>query len=399
MKMYQQITLRAFFGLSVVGLLTGCTIFPEAKDAMSKSSTDYNFVVEKAQNEMLLLNIVRASKRRPMYFTSFSTLRGSMSYDIQTGNISIPFGGGSDDKYSIAPSLRYSTNPFFDLTVQDSKEFTCGIMTPVSMETIEYYFKQGWPPYLLLHLFIERIEIKGGDGKPKKEIDNDPEDPNFKEFQDIIQTKKWEIVEASEVNLPRIPIGEIDVNEASKLQTLVEAQKAGLEIKPSKKGNKKEVFSSHIEYVFQGTDLNDSNKVEILRTEFPSKSMAYRRSPEAILYYLGEILRVENRKRDPTDPKTYPYTTKIKNDQCSSGKHPDANLFYASIARADYKAPCVSVDYEGVRYVIPQDPGYNDGCCADRSMSVLTLVSQLIGLQREIKEAPVTGVVSVIGGR
>ena len=389
MKMNQQIILRAFFGLSVAGLLNGCTI---PRYNMATSTTEYNLVVEKAQNEMLLLNIVRASKRRPMYFTSFSKLTGSMSYEFQTGGISIPFGKigtGLNGSYSIAPSVRYSNNPLFDLAVQDSKEFTNGIMMPVPMSIIEYYYKQGWSPYMLLHLFIERIEIKDEEGNLLEEFDNDPEDrKKFDEFQKEIQTKKWDIVEAEEAKVPRIPIGEVDANEASKLQTLVEAQKAGLKISPRSKGNKKEVFSSHIEYVFKGTDPNKPKAPEILTTESKSLRMAYRRSPEAILYYLGEILRVENRKTDSHIPK-------IKNSKHIS--HP-AKLFYARITTVKDTAP-VSVDYERVRYVIPQDPDYNDGCCADRSMSVLTLVSQLIGLQREIKEAPTTGVVSVIGGR
>src|SRR5512147_3101575 len=115
------IILRAVIVLCSMGffvLSTGCAVFP--KDKMIGSSTDYNVVIEKAQNDMILMNIVRASKRYPMYFTNFKQLRGSMSYNFSTGGITAPFGKfglgapGEATSYSIAPSISYSTNPSFD---------------------------------------------------------------------------------------------------------------------------------------------------------------------------------------------------------------------------------------------------------------------------------------------
>src|SRR6185369_1884388 len=128
MKIIRQILWKVCLAIGLAGFLAGCSMLP--KEKISSSTTDYNLVVEKVQNEMLLLNIVRASKRRPMYFTGFNLLRGSLSYNFQTG-ITIPFGKigtGLDGAYSIAPSVSYSTNPSFDLAVWDSKEFTAGIM-------------------------------------------------------------------------------------------------------------------------------------------------------------------------------------------------------------------------------------------------------------------------------
>ena len=58
--------------------------------------------------------------------------------------------------------------------------------------------------------------------------------------------------------------------------------------------------------------------------------------------------------------------------------------------------PCVSVDYEGTRYVIPGRPDKEE-CCTDRSMHVLSLVSLLIGQQKESELVPTTGMVRVIG--
>src|SRR5512146_243264 len=103
------INLRAVIvicGISLLVQQAGCAVFP--KDKMIGSSTDYNVVVEKAQNDMIVINIARASKRYPMYFTNFKQLRGSMSNDFATGGMTAPFGkvglGGPGEatSYSIA---------------------------------------------------------------------------------------------------------------------------------------------------------------------------------------------------------------------------------------------------------------------------------------------------------
>ena len=82
-----------------------------------------------------------------------------------------------------------------------------------------------------------------------------------------------------------------------------------------------------------------------------------------------------------------------RSDGFSSG----ARLFYARKATKKETAPCVAVEYEGVRYVIPGRPDSDDERFEDRSMHVLSLVSQLVGLQKESEQVPVTGVVNVIG--
>jgi hypothetical protein len=89
--------------------------------------------------------------------------------------------------YSIAPNAGYKNSPLFDVTVQNTKEFTNGIMMPVPMTRIGYYMSLGWNSNLLLHLFIRRIEITDKKGKVHK-YDNYPVDKNrFAEFKKEIK--------------------------------------------------------------------------------------------------------------------------------------------------------------------------------------------------------------------
>src|SRR6185503_7299609 len=149
-----------FAALAAVALLAACAFAP--KETFVKAAYDYNLAVEESQNQMLLLNVVRASKRHPMYFTAISAMRGNITSSAGFGDSSIPVGGGSASAGTIAPNASYSANPSFDLAVLDSKSFTRGILTPVPVETFQYYWDQGWPKELLLNLFVASIKEDEG---------------------------------------------------------------------------------------------------------------------------------------------------------------------------------------------------------------------------------------------
>jgi hypothetical protein len=397
MKMNRQIMRKVCFAMTLAGFLAGCAMLP--KERISSSSTDYNLVVEKVQNEMLLLNVVRASKRRPMYFTGFNLLRGSLSYNFETGGITIPFGKigtGLDGAYSIAPSVSYSTNPSFDLAVWDSKEFTAGIMTPVSIDTVYYFLeKLGWPKEMLLHLLVERIELYSND-KKLATYDNDPDK---KEKFEKFQAKLRELLKCKFVSRETSePIGpKLQAKDIHDLQQLIEVHKAGLTLNNITEGNNElyQLSSKKTDYFYScsenRSEVNTYHISDVKDQYLPSKDdkQEYRiffRSPEGILYYLGEILRTEVDKG---------YVPMV--EVCESS--PPVPLFVVNKAGGNDSFPVVTVDYEGTRYSIPgnlaSDPG--NGCNGDRSMQVLTLVSQLIAGQKVGMNVPVTGAVTAVG--
>jgi hypothetical protein len=398
MKITMQIMWRACLAISLVGFWAGCAMLP--KEKLASSTTDYNLVVEKVQNEMLLLNVVRASKRRPMYFTGFNLLRGSLSYSFQTGAITIPFGKigtGLNGAYSIAPSVSYSASPSFDLIVWDNKEFTAGIMTPVSMDTVYYYLvKLGWPKEMLLHLLVERIELYSND-KKLATYENDPE--NRKKFEEF-QAKLRDLLKCRFVSRERSePIGpRLQAKDIQDLKQLIEVQKAGLTLNSVTEGNIEwyQLSSKKTDYFYSCGAENESEVSTYHITDVKGQSLSgnenkqeYRiflRSPEGILYYLGEILRSEVDKG---------YVPMI--EVCES--RPTVPLFVVSKSGGDDSLPIVSVDYEGTKYSIPGNlaTDVDDGCRGDRSMQVLTFVSQLIAGQKAGMIAPVTGAVTAVG--
>lgn len=138
--------------------LFGCAII----DNYSGRAVDYNREAEQAQEQILLLNIVRASLRRPMQFTSLSSVTGSGSI---SGSVA---GGGTNVKQmpfiSQFPSIdpKTATNAIshivtgtvsgnaslggtaaFTVPVLDTQEFYQGILTPIPLQAFDYYLQLG----------------------------------------------------------------------------------------------------------------------------------------------------------------------------------------------------------------------------------------------------------------
>lgn len=412
-------------GISLIFLisLTGCATLQKAD--MVQTMTNFNAVVEKAQNEMLLLNIIRASERRPMYFTGFNQIRGSLSYSVGTGSFTVPFGPGATSlvPYSINPTATYTTNPTFDVTVWNDKDFIKGMMEPVAPEVMDYYIRTlGWPKDMLLPLFINSIEIIQP-GKDPVTLKNDP-DINQKNEFDKFKSKLSFIAENCEIaSVPKTEtIGpEIDASDVD-LDDLIEMKNADLDLEKVKyKQSKYQLTATKKDYYLKCKDGADYNQLKKATTDpeiMPGKkglkiSFAkdfklaekkdyseedkkedkdktainiYLRSPEGILYFLGEILR----RKGVEDNFHYKFIMKVQNLEDK-----DFLLFEAHKATNNDRGAAVAVDYEGTKYVIPYDPPSGH----DRSMHVLSFISLLIYQQKSTSSVQPTGTVSVIGGK
>lgn len=101
-----------------------------------RAAVDYNRSFADARNEILILNILRASQREPLQFSTITGVQGSVRTTTQ---IVIPFtnviAGGAD---AISPQITASTrNPQVTITPLATREFTLGIIRPVSFETLQ----------------------------------------------------------------------------------------------------------------------------------------------------------------------------------------------------------------------------------------------------------------------
>jgi hypothetical protein len=160
-------------GVAAFFVLANCATV----DKFSSRAVEYNLQAEQAQQQALLLNIIRASLRRPMQFTSLQSITGTAS---ASGSIT---GGYSNthqtpylNQFGIAPlgsnpvvsgiatatgtpTASMSGGPTFTVPVLDTQEFYQGILSPVSPQIIDYYVHQGFPPELLFDVFVSSVEV------------------------------------------------------------------------------------------------------------------------------------------------------------------------------------------------------------------------------------------------
>jgi hypothetical protein len=163
----------------IAATLLGCAIV----DQYSGRAIVYNLEAEQAQDQALLLNIVRASLRRPMQFTTVSSITGvasagaSAQYTLPTN---VPFRPATQGATGIAafpplPTWLFSGSvsggPAFTVPVLDTQEFYQGILRAIPGQLWDLYIQANYPNDLLFNLFIEKVVMRRTDG-PCPEADH-----------------------------------------------------------------------------------------------------------------------------------------------------------------------------------------------------------------------------------
>lgn len=180
------------FVMTVLGvplLCSGCAFQRQAAGI----AIDHNEFVAQTTNRQTVLNILRASQREPMHFTSFSSVGGRVQAAGTLGlNTAINGDGGTLTRTdtgvtSAGPtgavtgttatqtvadaltrgatnlmpsaSVTVTTGTDFQIGINATDDFYRGIMGPLSSGIIVYYLRQNFPADLLSHLVVGRIEL------------------------------------------------------------------------------------------------------------------------------------------------------------------------------------------------------------------------------------------------
>jgi hypothetical protein len=148
--------------------LLGCSVV----DRYSSRAIVYNLEAEKAQEQAMLLNIVRAYLGRPMQFTTVSTITGTASasanasYTLPTN---APFAGPVVTPVAIGfpPTIpnavfggAVSGGPTFTVPVLDTQEFYRGILKAIPGQIWDLYIQANYPRDLLFNLFVEKVVMQ-----------------------------------------------------------------------------------------------------------------------------------------------------------------------------------------------------------------------------------------------
>lgn len=263
--------------------LAGCAIV----DKYSERAVEYNLQAEKTQQQNLLLNIVRASLRRPMQFTGLQSITGTASASgsvtggytnahqtpyvglfplIGTpGTGTIPSGTTTTLSRVVtgtgSGTASMSGGPTFVVPVLDTQEFYQGILSPVSHQIIDYYVQQGFPPQVLFALFVASVEIIQTEGAGcdrftfRNDVRNDLRFGQFEALGDYLLSSGFTTERVSDTSQFGPTISAARARNASDTASMLDAYSrasaAGLDIRPETGGGLRlQKRSSHYRFCF-----------------------------------------------------------------------------------------------------------------------------------------------------
>lgn len=143
----------AFFGLGACG------------NTAATTGIKYNEGLAESYNSVLLMNIVRAAKRYPLYYSALGDYSADFGAEFDFDpDIEIPFGISADDEgieVSVSPSVGVSSDVNANATSLETEDFIVSMNTRLSDQTL-LFFTQGrnrGSLSLILMVLVNRMAV------------------------------------------------------------------------------------------------------------------------------------------------------------------------------------------------------------------------------------------------
>ena len=403
-------------GCAVLSLgLSACATMSD----FSSWTVGYNNSVEQARNQLMLLNIVRASENMPLLFTGIQVVRGNgqtvvggglgITSTVQGTSVS-----GAPTSTTVVNTLAPSVNLQvvsgfnFDVVVLDSAEFLQGLLTPISVLTFNHYVRQGVPIELLLHLLTEKITITLP-GRPTVTYINDPLSREFKEFRLLIASLLKLRITTEVGNSSSEAIGPLLTDADLKSGASTEFSKAlpglvlakvpggyrfirpggtianfcflGEETGQSSLPQTSLCADSPLRKAKQAAAVGDESADKKVLTTFEGAMSVQMSSTNDVFNYLGRLARFQaesgNDILNLDSPEAIAYNRQDQN-----------RAVFRVVKNQPKPHDIASVQYRGTVYSLPlEEQGY--------SATTLMVLNQLFSLSKSVNSIPSTGTVLV----
>ncbi len=326
------------------GALAGCA---SLSTPMTDFATDYNRVIADTRNEMILLNIVRARYREPTHYSTLSQVSGNIAVG---GSAGFDLSGIIDDIDADAGvGLSIRSAPSFQIVPLNTRESANGILRPIEPNVVAIFLAQGWDEHQLAALLVESVTC--GEG------------PDRREYQVDMRYSG----EASENRLSRAQIfsmgfrrgpesnGEPAVmhfpsDQRALVETMLEHLDGNYSVSVRQDADGEAQFEvrERVSQVLRLTTGDFCGNAELLPSQYELRSV------EGVIYFLGEALRDSPALRDDQGRVMF-----------AVGNAPPA------------AGHSVHVAHNGRDWYVAR----HDGPAGDRSIQIVSLISQLISLQ------------------
>lgn len=372
----------------------------------------YQSLLEQYNLNSGLLNIVRASQGRPLSFLAIPSITGTGSISETAGfaaNIfsAVPasiagfLSAGAGTYYTGGIEAVLGRSFTFTQSSMDNAEFSKQILTPISIETINYLSNRHINKELLFSLALSAIEIKRPNQDPII-YNNYPDSKSYPEFQKLLSQLikmglSTQLLEKKE-NVGPLMSETFRENEIIDFMDAKTKYKLSTEKVKTKSGTYFQVFQSQLranlcftkneyarevadefgdqffcfnhfgeydkkaEYISLNESTSEDNKKTLIR--FVS------RSTHEIFDYLGAILRMQS--ANPQNILTIPRRASATNDYSTGGER--VPIFVIEKNNMTSKKLAV-INYNDTYYSIPEE---NNG----HSTLVINILAQLLALSR-----------------
>lgn len=134
-------------------LVTGCSAF--GPNLVSGTRTDYNVVLRQADDQQMLLNLVRLRYRDQPLFLELSALNTqfSVTSEVSAGT---QF-GDVDDLYSLGGKAILEETPTVSYAPLQGGDFVKRVLTPISLNTLFLLDTSGWSSERVIRLLVDEI--------------------------------------------------------------------------------------------------------------------------------------------------------------------------------------------------------------------------------------------------
>lgn len=355
----------AFNSILLVAACAALAACSHAGD-VSRVATDFNRALADTRNEQSLLNILRASAREPLQFTAVGEVTATVNRTVGIDTVATNLITGGRD--AISPTLRLgaSTVPVVRMAPMANKDFAEGLLKPTTAETLSMFLGQGWDADFVLPLLVGSFqcgdEIAFNSGKPgsageavRRRLSSAAE--NFRLRQEATPGDETHLTVPSEKALAALTGPMSGGYKVVKVGPGPDAQSSLLTIR----GPGKSEWRAGSEGLCGRVGLQPFK----FEASSAGASSIQLRSPEGIIYFLGEALR-------PC------YLSGASSCAITYEKDGEPRFLFRVFAGATpLEQPAISVEMYGRRYWIPR----LDAADRDRTLKTLTFLNELIALQ------------------
>jgi len=138
----------------VIAILAGCHATGPASVGTGRAS--YNMVIQRTNNEQLLLNLVRLRYRDTPYFLEVSSVATSFDFTASAaGAVSLP--ESESNTYDLGAGISFSEQPTVSYTPLQGEDFVRQLMSPIDLNTIILLYHSGWSVERIFRICLQSI--------------------------------------------------------------------------------------------------------------------------------------------------------------------------------------------------------------------------------------------------